>query len=224
MDVIFHSLTKGSQKSQSKPITYPNLVEEFINDVKNDIEEKLPQNKKYLSRWLALKLLDENSYINEALKPNCDLNLKNFPVLTEKLVNFKEKLKEQNLTISSLQEKIVSSIVTKAEEIGKEVCIFTESKYKQRTRKIDKILTSKKYGFPIMLIFLALIFWITITRCQLSISNVNGFFYIYSRKASYPCAIFYNKYFNLWNVSNSILGRIRNASSNGDILSTIYFA
>ena len=31
-----------------------------------------------------------------------------------------------------------------------------------RDRKIDKILTSKIWGFPIMLIFLGLIFWITI--------------------------------------------------------------
>ena len=31
-----------------------------------------------------------------------------------------------------------------------------------RDRKIDKILTSKIFGFPIMLIFLGLIFWITI--------------------------------------------------------------
>lgn len=31
-----------------------------------------------------------------------------------------------------------------------------------RDRKIDKIITSKVFGFPIMLIFLGLIFWITI--------------------------------------------------------------
>lgn len=31
-----------------------------------------------------------------------------------------------------------------------------------RDRKIDKILTSKKFGFPIMILFLGIIFWITI--------------------------------------------------------------
>ena len=31
-----------------------------------------------------------------------------------------------------------------------------------RDRKIDKILTSKVFGFPIMILFLGLIFWITI--------------------------------------------------------------
>ena len=31
-----------------------------------------------------------------------------------------------------------------------------------RDRKIDKILTSKTFGFPIMILFLGLIFWLTI--------------------------------------------------------------
>ena len=31
-----------------------------------------------------------------------------------------------------------------------------------KVRKIDKILTSKKFGIPIMILFLGLIFWLTI--------------------------------------------------------------
>ena len=49
-----------------------------------------------------------------------------------------------------------------AESICKKVCAFENSNYSHRDRKIDKILTSKKFGFPIMLLFLGIIFWITI--------------------------------------------------------------
>ncbi len=46
--------------------------------------------------------------------------------------------------------------------MAKEVCSFDNKSYNDRDRKIDKILTSKKYGIPIMILFLGIIFWITI--------------------------------------------------------------
>ena len=57
---------------------------------------------------------------------------------------------------------VISAIMKHAEKICKEVCTFEDSTYSKRDRKIDKILTSKIWGFPIMLLFLGLIFWITI--------------------------------------------------------------
>ena len=50
----------------------------------------------------------------------------------------------------------------KAEKICKKVCTFENENYSSRDRKIDKILTSKYLGFPIMILFLGLIFWLTI--------------------------------------------------------------
>lgn len=50
----------------------------------------------------------------------------------------------------------------KAEKICKKVCTFENGNYSSRDRKIDKILTSKYLGFPIMILFLGLIFWLTI--------------------------------------------------------------
>ena len=50
----------------------------------------------------------------------------------------------------------------RAEEICKKVCKFENENYSKRDRKIDKILTSKNFGIPIMILFLGIIFWITI--------------------------------------------------------------
>ncbi len=57
---------------------------------------------------------------------------------------------------------IISKIVETAEKVSKKVCVFEDKNYSERDRKIDKILTSKKYGIPIMILFLGLIFWLTI--------------------------------------------------------------
>ena len=50
----------------------------------------------------------------------------------------------------------------RAEDVSKEVCTFENKDYSSRDRKIDKILTSKKFGIPIMILFLGIIFWLTI--------------------------------------------------------------
>ena len=50
----------------------------------------------------------------------------------------------------------------RAEQICQKVCSFENKDYAQRDRKIDRIVTSKKWGIPIMLLFLGIIFWLTI--------------------------------------------------------------
>ena len=56
----------------------------------------------------------------------------------------------------------VSKILKHSEEICKKVCTYSKHDYNERDRKIDKILTSKFFGIPIMILFLGIIFWLTI--------------------------------------------------------------
>ena len=71
-------------------------------------------------------------------------------------------LNRNNLNKEDTDEKKIFQIMKRAEEIVKEVCTFENDDYGKRDRKIDEILTSKKFGIPIMILFLILIFWITI--------------------------------------------------------------
>jgi ferrous iron transport protein B len=74
----------------------------------------------------------------------------------EKLIN--KKIKENK----SVGDNIVTSIYQKAEEIaGEVVTVDTKRKYNWDS-KLDDILTSKLFGYPIMLLLLGLVFWITI--------------------------------------------------------------
>lgn len=45
-----------------------------------------------------------------------------------------------------------------------------------RDQKIDKILTSKKFGIPIMILFLGIIFWLTITGANYPSCLLSDFF------------------------------------------------
>ena len=74
------------------------------------------------------------------------------------------------------ESSIVSAIMKRAEEISNTVCTFNDKNYDIRNKKIDKILTSKKFGIPIMLAFLGIIFWITIIGANYPSSILSSFF------------------------------------------------
>lgn len=59
-------------------------------------------------------------------------------------------------------EEKVATIMKHCEKNSDKVCSFSRSSCNSFDRKIDKIITSKIWGIPIMLLFLAMIFWITI--------------------------------------------------------------
>lgn len=62
----------------------------------------------------------------------------------------------------SFGDNIVASIYNKAEEIAKEVQTVNDKRKINWDKKLDDILTSKITGYPIMLLLLGVIFWITI--------------------------------------------------------------
>lgn len=137
--------------------------------------------------------------LDEAKKKNIDINLKELetqlgvPVVgttarekntLDKLVeciyqvSLKEKKCYPNLTqySSTSQDEIVSSIMNRAEKISNLVCTFNNKNYNFKNEKIDKILTSKKFGIPIMLVFLGILFWITIIGANYPSSILSSFF------------------------------------------------
>lgn len=63
--------------------------------------------------------------------------------------------------VDEMSEK--EEILERAEKIANEVVIKDEKGKKEIfDRKVDKVLTSKKYGIPIMILMLACVFWLTI--------------------------------------------------------------
>lgn len=75
-----------------------------------------------------------------------------------------------------------------------------------RTNKIDKILTSKLTGIPIMLLFFALIFWITITGANYPSALLTKFFNYIETKL-----VLLFEHFNspLWLIDISVFGLYR---------------
>ena len=101
-----------------------------------------------------LKVLEEK---------NLKIDFSSYPSLQAKLCDVKKFLSTHGINSRNIRDTIVSSIVNNSEEISQKVCEYKEKNYQSKDRKIDNILTSKTFGIPIMLAFLAGIFWLTIT-------------------------------------------------------------
>ena len=139
--------------------TYEENEQENYRGIPLTVEKSKISEKLY--RWISIKIIDGEEKILETIQKKFDINLEdeNIKRCTEEIKN---NLEKEGITNKNFKDKIVSNIVKKAEEISQEVCSFENRDYSGRDRKIDKILTSKKFGIPIMILFLGLIFWITI--------------------------------------------------------------
>ena len=162
-----------SEKKQYNPhvIAYEPIIEEAISMLLPELTS-FPSN---LHRWIALKLLEDNTPILNSIQKNLSINLHQ-PKIEEKLEEIKGKLFNNNFDAEIFKDSIVASILQKAEDVTSQVCTYENINYSLRSQKIDKILTSKKFGIPIMLLFLGLLFWITIVGANYPSSALSQFF------------------------------------------------
>jgi len=139
---------------QSKTEISPVKIE-YSREIEHSISKLLPifdslDISSKLKRCYALRLLENDDYIKSKLT-NHSTELS--AVLTE-LTQTDNK--------ESIRDNIVNAIMKKCEYIFKKTVTLHNPSCNMRDRKIDKILTSRLTGIPIMLLLLALIFWITI--------------------------------------------------------------
>lgn len=160
MDTVL-KVCKGEIIPKPKKVIYNSIVEQSIASLENTLKNisSLPS---HLIRWISLKIIDGEENILKSIEKNFSVSLIDNVEIELIRVKILNKLKEHNILGEGFKDYIVSSIVKQAEIICKKVCTFENQNYSSRDRNIDKILTSKAFGFPIMILFLGLIFWLTI--------------------------------------------------------------
>lgn len=141
------------EKTKPINITYEEKLENSIKQIEPIIKKII--NNTLNSRWLALKLIDNNESLINSINNYLNLDLNNHLLLKQELENIKQDFD------NNLRDNIVTNLVKKAEQISSKVVTIENNKI-DKTRKIDKYLTSKLYGIPIMIALLGLIFYITI--------------------------------------------------------------
>ena len=174
----------GQKKCNPKIIKYEAIIEDAIISINSEVKKINNTDFKYINRWISLKILENDSKIMSSIEKYLNVNL-HTENITNHLNKIEKQLKENDINKEDIKDLIVSSIVKKSEEITNLVCNFKDKDYNLRNKKIDKILTSKKFGIPIMLIFLGIIFWLTIIGANYPSQILSNFFNYIQNKLIY---------------------------------------
>lgn len=95
----------------------------------------------------------------------------------KKLDSVEELLLHANqLSSSTIRDRIVEQLYKKSSELVHEGVRFSKTKHDERTEKLDAIFTSPIFGFPIMLIMLGVVFYLTIAGANVPSSLLASFF------------------------------------------------
>ncbi len=131
-----------------------NRVIVCINLIDEAKKKKIYINTERLSNILKVPVVEVSARKNIGIEKLKEIIAKN--------INTKfEPFKIEYGSITEEEQKI-SKLVKISEDITTEIVKYGNKDYKKFDRKIDKILTSKLYGIPIMLFMLFIIFYITI--------------------------------------------------------------
>lgn len=138
-------------------VRYSPPIEEAVSEV----ERALPAlDLPISSRWLALRLLEgEKDLLRVAEYHFGHMGNKSKKVM-EAVVEAKSRLSE-----GELEDGVPSALVGQAEAFVKEV--ETERGERSFDRLMDSLLTGRKTAFPLMLLFLLFIFWLTVSGANI---------------------------------------------------------
>lgn len=157
MEAVYN-VSQNQIKTKPIKIRYNDSIESTIVSIENAIKGLIDD--RINSRWISLKLMDEDKSILDSIDKYLGLNLtKEAGDIYRSAINNSEMDKYR---FSNLRDQIVTNIVKLAENISQQVIHIENKNYNRLDKKIDDILTSKLFGIPVMIALLGLVFWITI--------------------------------------------------------------
>lgn len=180
MSQVENICTKKIHPSPIK-LNYGVAIEESIEILEPLIHKQLTNAHSYLARWISIKLIEGDTKILSSISKQLNINLSSNEILKALSLVY-SRLEKSNIKKETFNDKIISEIFFNAEMLAKSVCSYNKGSYSNIDRKADKILTSKKYGIPIMLLFLGLIFWLTIVGANYPSELLSSFFAYIQKK------------------------------------------
>ncbi|WP_042274973.1 ferrous iron transport protein B [[Clostridium] dakarense] len=155
MDELLNTLdlvSSNNYKFSNKPVLYDNNIEVVADSFKSELENTID----FINpRWLALRLIDEDKSIFDSMHNYID----------ESYIIDLYKIKERfpkTLDKDKIRDSFTKTNYDYAKNLKEKVCIINNNSKLDKDDKLDKILTSKYFGMPIMLLLLGSILWITI--------------------------------------------------------------
>lgn len=156
-------------------IKYEEAIENAIKIIERQFEQI--DLRELNSRWISLRLLEENNSLILKIEKYLGINIEENKNIIKSIEIAKNYLKEYSIDKNNLQDKITDKIYENCNNIVNKTVSYKNKEYYKSGIKIDKILTNKITGIPIMLFLLCIIFWITIVGANYPSQALSNLFF-----------------------------------------------
>ena len=162
---LMDALTCPAPLPGKPPVAYPPAVEEGIQTLCGvvDTETQGVLN----SRWLSERLLDGDESLYASMEDCLGFDLRQRPAVAEALSGAWALLKGKGYTPAAVRDEMAAALNQAAAELCQGVVTLPQTGSDRCDRRLDRLFTSKLTGFPIMLLILLVVFWITITGANI---------------------------------------------------------
>lgn len=158
-------MTDGETETAPLRVRYLRPIEEAIALLTPFVEA--PAQGKLRPRWLCLKLLEGDTALLREIDEFLGVRLTEREDVSAALTRAWGILNGAGITPENLKDRVVASLVLTAEELCLDTVRHEKTNYDSADRRADRILTSRWAGYPIMVLLLLGIFWLTISGANL---------------------------------------------------------
>ncbi len=156
VEEIDRASSGGSEKVRHIHINYGSDIEQGIQEIQSSIWQEQSIGAQYSTRWLAIRLLESDRDVERKLK-----NFPNYNAIIEQAEKSRAAIEKKFnddpvVVFSDMRYGFISGALKEAVE-------KTSPKRVDISEKIDYIITNKYLGFPLLFIFLWMLFQMTFT-------------------------------------------------------------
>ena len=150
------------RKTPQRPLTvsYPAPIEKAVEALDVRLRGAFPNKRR--RRWLCLKLLDSDPSLCAEIDAACGDGFLEELNGSAEMAKAQEILKDAGLTRDTLRDAVVTAIADTAGRICRGAVTYRQEDCHRRDLRIDRVLTGRVTAYPLMLLLLAFIFFLTI--------------------------------------------------------------
>ena len=178
LNELMDAVSQVCKSFESRPcfkIKYPDYIENAISIIEPHLKDFYKNELNF--RWLSLSLIGWDDSMHGFITDNIKDDIFSDENISGILKNIKEDFENHGITDESVRDDIISSLVRCAEEVCRDTVKYENKNYRNKDVKIDKILSGRWTAFPIMIIALMGIFWITITGANYPSRLISDFLF-----------------------------------------------
>ncbi len=168
LDDLKQAMLASADAAETLPayqVIYSDPIEERIaaltKQIAPIIEEHLDP------RWVAIRLLCGDDSLLETMELTHHPHLLDNSTVMDYVHELQKQLEGEGIPLTVLRDRIITEIVDTAQHIVEHAIQFTNPDYLERDLKVDRLLTSKWFGIPLMILLLMGILWLTIAGANI---------------------------------------------------------